>query len=175
MGVCFIGEFDINDFLKKYIKTKKGKIITTGGEVVGEHEGVQFYTIGQRHGIGEARLRSSELRRGESGTPYYIVEKRIKENVLVVANKAEEEKHYKKEVWLGYTNWISGKLPDTKKSYRARVRYRQPLQNCKLVAEGGKLKAVFSKPQRAITAGQSLVLYAGKTMLGGGIINHTEI
>ncbi|TSD02101.1 MAG: tRNA-specific 2-thiouridylase MnmA, partial [Parcubacteria group bacterium Athens0714_24] len=86
-GVCFIGEFDIMDFLKKYIKPRKGKVINLENKIVGEHNGVNFYTIGQRHG----------LSRG-GGIPYYIVAKDAKKNLLIVADKADEEKFYKKEV-----------------------------------------------------------------------------
>ncbi len=169
MGVCFIGEFNINEFLKKYIKPKKGKIITIAGEVIGEHEGVQFYTIGQRHGFSSASLRSTELRRGESGVPYYIVAKDIKKNIIIVADKSREEKYYKKEVELRSVNWLAGSAPDTKKIYQARIRYRQPLQSCRI--KGGKTyKVVFTKPQRAVTAGQSIVVYDKQNMLGGGII-----
>ncbi|MEK7575568.1 MAG: tRNA 2-thiouridine(34) synthase MnmA [Patescibacteria group bacterium] len=174
MGICFIGEFDIKEFLKKYIKFKKGKIIDQNGKIIDEHDGVMFYTIGQRHGFG-----------GGGGVPYYIVEKDIKKNLLIISNKADEEKFYKKEVEIEQVNWISGNSPaclDTRcpsghrVSFKARIRYRQPLQSCHLEAlllsgsKASKLKVVFTKPQRAVTPGQSLVIYDGQKMLGGGII-----
>lgn len=179
MGVCFIGEFPMADFLKKYIKVKKGKVITIDGKIVGEHEGAMFYTIGQRHGgfsLG-------------GGVPYYIVAKDIKKNLLIVADKASEEKFYKKEIEIDDVNWISGKAPGYldircpsghRMSFKARIRYRQPLQSCKIIFKKGsnKMRSLkfgnilvkFSKPQRAVTPGQSLVVYDGKTMLGGGVI-----
>jgi tRNA-specific 2-thiouridylase len=159
MGVCFIGEFDISDFLKRYIKPKKGKIITTEGVVVGEHEGVEFYTIGQRHGFSKG-----------GGVPYYVVNKDIKKNILIVADKAREEDFYKKEIELEKINWLAGKAPTQSKTYQARIRYRQPLQNCRLETKKGKVLVKFSKPQRAVTPGQSVVIYSGKEMLGGGVI-----
>jgi len=159
MGVCFIGEFDINDFLKRYIKPKKGKIVTTDGLTVGEHEGVEFYTIGQRHGFTKG-----------GGVPYYIVDKDVKKNILIVAGKAQEQDFYIKEVKIEKINWIAGKEPNTKKVYKARIRYRQPLQNCRLEIKKGKVLVKFSKAQRAVTPGQSVVIYSGKEMLGGGII-----
>jgi tRNA-specific 2-thiouridylase len=163
MGVCFIGEFPMADFLKKYIKIKKGKVMTTDGKIIGEHEGVMFYTIGQRHGGFSAG----------GGVPYYIVAKDIKKNLITVADKANEENFYKKEVEIGQVNWISGNPPTggANKTYKARIRYRQPLQNCKLKINNLKnYKVIFTKPQRAITPGQSLVIYDGQKMLGGGII-----
>lgn len=160
MGVCFIGEFDIIDFLKKYIKPKKGKVITVDGKIIGEHEGVMFYTIGQRHGISFG-----------GGVPYYIVSKNTKKNLLIVASKANEESFYKKEVEIKNVNWISNlETKFLSKRLRARIRYRQPLQSCKLKVVSGKLSVIFLKKQRAVTPGQSLVLYKGKEMLGGGII-----
>lgn len=159
MGVCFIGEFNINDFLKKHIKPKKGKIVTDSGKIIGEHEGVAFYTIGQRHGFS-----------GGGGVPYYIVAKDIKKNILTVSDKAGEVDFYKKEVELTNVNWISGEKPKENKMYQARIRYRQELQKCKIKIIGKKVRVNFLTPQRAITAGQSLVIYDGKTMLGGGVI-----
>ena len=164
MGVCFIGEFPMADFLKKYIKTKKGKVITYSsageGKIIGEHEGVMFYTIGQRHGGFSAG----------GGVPYYIVAKDIKKNLIIVADKASEENFYKKEIEIENVNWINGKASALNKTYKARIRYRQPLQNCKLLNTDYGLLVTFTKPQRAITPGQSLVIYDGKTLLGGGII-----
>ena len=163
MGVCFIGEFDMIDFLKKYIKPKKGKVVTPDGKMVGEHEGVMFYTIGQRHGFG-----------GGGGIPYYIVAKDIKNNLLIVADKWKEREFYKKEIGIEKVNWIIGFPPPLDRVYKARIRYRQPLQTCRILKAGRKTKTAkikFLKPQRAATPGQSLVIYNGKTLLGGGIIN----
>ena len=157
MGVCFLGEFDIAEFLKKYIKPKRGKVLRGDGKIVGEHEGVEFYTIGQRHGFSPG-----------GGVPYYIVKKDFRKNILIVADKIDEKNFYKKEVEIENANWISGKPLGhlVSKLLKARIRYRQPLQNCKIK----KNKIIFAEPQRAVTSGQSLVLYDGKEMLGGGII-----
>ncbi len=176
MGVCFIGKFNMADFLKKYIKPKKGKVITADGKVIGEHDGAVFYTIGQRHGFG-----------GGGGTPYYVVAKDIKKNLLIVADKKKEKDFLKKEVEIENANWISGRPPrrlearqlpsgskrDRAKLFKARIRYRQPLQSCRIKRlRRGKSawRVEFTKPQRAATPGQSLVVYDGQTMLGGGII-----
>ncbi len=186
MGVCFIGEFNMVDFLKKYIKPKKGKVVTAEGKVIGEHEGAVFYTIGQRHGFG-----------GGGGVPYYIVAKDIKKNLLIVSDKAHEKEFYKKEVEIESVNWISGDLgarhlsalrclaPKSPNLLKARIRYRQPLQSCRIIIpkstfQNGANKMLslgnstilikFSKPQRAVAPGQSLVIYDGQRMLGGGIM-----
>jgi len=163
-GVCFIGEFDMEDFLKKYIKPQKGKIMTAGGKIIGEHNGLAFYTIGQRHGFGFGG--------GESG-PYYVVEKDFKNNILIVAEKKDEKSFSRKEVVIGNASWISA-VPKVGKKYQARIRYRQPLEECE-VAEVSKnsTKIIFKNPQRAVTPGQSLVVYDGEEMLGGGIIQST--
>lgn len=160
-GVCFIGEFNMDDFLKKHIKTKKGEIITDKGEIIGEHEGLAFYTIGQRRGFGFGG--------GEKG-PYYIVEKDFKNNRLIVAEKFDEKDFGKKEVWINDVNWI-GKKPETGKTYQARIRYRQPLESCEVKEiSPGSAKIIFNNSQRAVTPGQSLVIYDGEEMLGGGIL-----
>jgi len=160
-GVCFIGEFDMKDFLKKYIKQKNGKVVTADGKIIGEHNGLAFYTIGQRHGFGFG---------GGEGGPYYIVEKDFKNNRLIVAEKKDEKKFSRKEVFIENANWISA-VPKIGKKYRARIRYRQPLEECE-AAEVSKnsTKIIFKNHQRAITPGQSLVIYDGEEMMGGGVI-----
>jgi len=160
-GVCFIGEFNMEDFLKKYIKQKKGKVVTAGGKIIGEHNGLAFYTIGQRHGFGFG---------GGEGGPYYIVEKDFKNNILIVAEKKDEKKFSRKEVVIRNASWISA-VPKIGKKYQARIRYRQPLEECE-VAEVSKnsTKIIFKNPQRSVTHGQSLVIYDREEMIGGGVI-----
>lgn len=160
-GVCFIGEFNMEDFLKKYIKPKKGNVITTSEKIIGEHNGLAFYTIGQRHGFGFG---------GGEGGPYYIVEKDFKNNRLIVAEKKEEKKFARKEVIIESINWISA-IPKIGKKYQARIRYRQPLEECEIMEiSKTSTKIIFKNPQRAITPGQSLVVYDREIMLGGGMI-----
>mgnify|MGYP001572455035 CR=1 FL=1 len=160
-GVCFIGEFNMEDFLKKYIKLQKGEVVTADGKIIGEHNGLAFYTIGQRHGFGFG---------GGEGGPYYVVEKDFKNNRLVVAEKKEEKKFSRKEVVIENINWISA-FPKIGKKYQARIRYRQPLEECKISkASKNSAKIVFDNPQRAVTPGQSLVIYDREEMMGGGVI-----
>ena len=154
--ICFI-KTTLDDFLRKYLKEKPGKIIDTQGKVLGEHRGLWFYTIGQRKGIGLA------------GGPYWVLDKNVKENTLIVTKN--EKDLFKKELICKNVNWISGKEPKLPLKIQAKIRYRHQLTwavSYKLKAKSYKL--VFEKPQRAITPGQSIVFYKGQEVLGGGII-----
>ncbi len=158
-GICFIGEIDMGEFLKKYIPVKRGSVITTAGKVVGEHDGLSFYTIGQRHGI--------EI---GGGIPYYVAEKKPETNTLVVAEGPYDEKLFSNELAVSDANWISGKEPKLPLKCEARIRYRQALQKCMVKKTDGGVHVFFAEPQRAVTPGQSIVFYLGDEMLGGGII-----
>ncbi len=159
-GVCFIGELDMRDFLKHFIPERRGKVKTTTGKTVGEHTGAEFYTIGQREGLGIG-----------GGIPYYVTAKDQKTNTLVVAEGPYDAGLFRNELAVSNVNWISGGAPSLPLRCRARIRYRQPVQKC-IVTKFSKfnLKVVFDEPQRAVTPGQSVVFYKGETMLGGGVI-----
>ena len=152
-GVCFIGPIDMKDFLSKYIKNKKGKIINVDGAVIGEHDGVYYYTIGQRHG----------LNIGDGGGPYYVVGKDMKKNIIYVGKKNDLGSSKLK---LSNISWVSEplKLPAR---IEVKIRYRSKSEIAILV-KNGELR--FIKSVRAITPGQSAVFYRGQEMLGGGII-----
>lgn len=166
-GLCFVGKVNFASFLRSYIKPRVGKVLTTSGKEVGEHDGVEFYTIGQRHGIGIG-----------GGTPYFVARRNKTTNTLIVAKDENDPKLYKKEINIANVNWISGKSPDLSRDYFVHIRYRQPLQKVKIMNYELGIKVIFDKPQRAVAEGQSLVLYdsellnniRGKEMLGGGII-----
>ncbi|MDP3729267.1 MAG: tRNA 2-thiouridine(34) synthase MnmA [bacterium] len=162
-GICFIGEINLKEFLKKHIKSKSGKTITTSGKIVGKHDGLNFYTIGQRHGFG-----------GGGGIPYYVVGKDFKKDQLIVAEGPYDDKLFGQKVVVKNINWISGKSPGSPLKCKAMVRYRQPLQDCVIKLHKSYIVGYFSEPQRALTEGQSMVLYKGKEMLGGGIIEKAE-
>jgi tRNA-specific 2-thiouridylase len=155
--ICFV-KTKINDFLKKHIITKAGKIIDTRGKIIGTHQGLAFYTIGQRKKI------------GLSGGPYYVVNKDLKRNYLIVTKN--EKDLYQKDLIVGKVNWISGEIPKLPQKIEIKIRYRQKATPALIISKlnDTKYKIQFKTPQRAITPGQSAVFYKKNELLGGGII-----
>ncbi len=174
-GICFIGQVSLKDFLTDYIPEKKGIIVNTAGKVVGEHQGAHFYTIGQRHlGITNYELGI----KGQERKPYYVAEKDIKTNTLLVA-EGNDPALYKNEVNLAQVNFIDTELGIRNKELKipvlARVRYRQPLFPATLIVHGQmssvSCQLLFDVPQKFVASGQSAVFYSKKgEMLGGGVI-----
>jgi tRNA-specific 2-thiouridylase len=168
-GICFIGEIDIHEFLKGYIPERKGRVLTTAGKVVGEHCGAEFYTIGQREGIGIG-----------GGIPYYVTGKDVRTNTLIVAEGPYDEALFRTELTATDVHWIYGEAPGFPLRCEARIRYRQPVQRCTVRCQlsGDRCQVEFDEPQRAITPGQSVVFYKsnpldaaqGVEMLGGAVI-----
>ncbi len=155
--VCFVHDRDLSGFLKKYIHPKKGAIVELkSGKKIGEHQGVQFYTIGQRVPVG--------------GTgPYYVVDKNLKKNQLMVIKKGNKNSPYK-ELILKDVNWISGAPPKSLKIL-VRTRYRQPLVLAKIMFHASNFKLYFGQPVKFIAPGQSAVFYGkNKELLGGSVI-----
>lgn len=165
-GLCFIGKIDIKDFLKNYIKEKKGKVLNEKGEVIGEHDGVFYLTIGQRHGF-------KITEKTPNDSPYYIIGKNIKDNTIIVSqNSTKVIESESKIIKLEKVNWTLDEVPDLSKKYSARIRYRQPLEECMIKKTSSKeFELHFTKPQKAMTEGQSAVVYDREICLGGGIIN----
>lgn len=156
-GICFIGEVNMRSFLQERIPCHPGKIVTVDGREIGAHEGLAFYTIGQREGLGIG-----------GGAPYYIVEKRPQTNELVVASNYHPAL-FRRELTAQNLNWFE----QIEAPYRcqARIRYRQPIQECVIVLRHeDQVQVVFDELQRAITPGQSIVFYDGDKVFGGGII-----
>ena len=152
-GVCFIGQFNMKEFLKMYIKPKAGKILDLHGKLVGEHDGVYYYTIGQRHGL--------NIKNGHG--PYFVVKKDLKKNIIYVGLEKDLQVKNAKIVNI---NWIE-KPQNFPVVLDVRARYRAPLKKATL-DKNGNLN--FKKGERAITSGQSAVFYKGNKVLGGGII-----
>jgi tRNA-specific 2-thiouridylase len=164
-GICFIGERRFDEFLARYLQKNPGEIRTADGEVIGEHAGLMFYTIGQRQGLGIGG------RHGGSGEPWYVIDKDMEHNILVVAQGVDHPALYKRGLRASRLHWISGHAPSPPFVCTARIRHQQPLQPCTLASIAGQDGCVeFERPQRAISAGQSVVFYSGDECLGGGII-----
>ena len=162
-GMCFVGEVEMREFLQERLPQDPGNVIATDGKIVGTHEGLAFYTIGQRKGLGIG-----------GGEPYYVVEKRMATKELVVSSNFHPSL-FKSELTALQLNWFA--KPELPFTCKARIRYRQPFQECRvssLPITKGEPEGVFVRflnPQRAVTPGQSIVFYDGENVLGGGIID----
>lgn len=166
-GLCFVGKVNMKEFLQRFLPQTAGAVVNTTGEKIGEHDGVQYYTIGQRHGF-------LITRKGTSDKPYYIIAKDLRKNTLTVSNdfleKAMIQSQKKQaDIKLKEVNWISGAEPNLRKKYSARIRYRQIPQVCALSKNARQISVKFEKPQN-VAEGQSLVIYDGELCLGGGVI-----
>lgn len=158
--ICFVPK-DINDFLKRHLKEKRGKIVDLKGNVLGFHSGLWFYTLGQRKGI------------GLSGGPFYVVRKDYKKNLLIVSKNQKDL--FKKEIVVEETNWIVD-LPQVCLGIKAKIRYRQELTPVEMIkALPSKRYLIrFKNRQRVPTPGQSIVFYQKEMVLGGGIIRNND-
>lgn len=161
-GICFIGERDFKTFLSEYLPARPGVMMTFDGEVKGKHDGLMYYTIGQRHGLGI----------GGAGEPWFVAGKDLKKNVLYVVQGFHHPRLYSDGLIAEKVNWISGEAPATPFSCTAKFRYRQKDSAVRVIPlEGGRVKVEFENPERAITPGQAVVFYDGEVCLGGGTID----
>jgi len=164
-GICFIGERPFREFLNRYLPRKPGPIRTPSGETLGEHVGLAFYTIGQRKGIGIGGKKDA------SGEAWYVAEKRMASNELVVVQGHDHPLLMKKSLRADEASWISGRIPESPSAHTAKTRYRQADAECVLESvEGARIEVGFNRPQWAVTPGQSVVLYDREVCLGGGVI-----
>jgi len=163
-GVCFIGERNFKEFLSSYLPAQPGEIRTLEGELKGRHDGLMYYTLGQRQGLGI----------GGSGTgePWFVAGKDLEKNVLYVAQGDKHPSLFSKSLTAETVNWISPNRPEGTFACTAKFRYRQPDQGVKVTFTGADTcEVAFDEPQKAITPGQSVVFYDGEVCLGGGIID----
>jgi tRNA-specific 2-thiouridylase len=161
-GICFIGERNFRQFLGQYLEAKPGNIKRLDGTVVGEHRGVAYYTLGQRKGLGL----------GGEGDCWYVVAKDPAANVVYVERGERHPALYADELTATEMTWVSGAPPaEMPFKCRAKARYRQQDQECVIsMREDDRVRVEFTRPQRALTPGQSAVFYDGEICLGGGII-----
>jgi tRNA-uridine 2-sulfurtransferase len=160
-GICFIGERNFKDFLSNYLPAKNGKMETFDGEVKGTHDGLMYYTIGQRHGLGI----------GGSGEPWFAIGKDLKRNVLYVGQGFHHEKLYSDSIIADKVSWVSNIEKPQEFECTAKFRYRQEDHKVTVrLLENDEVQVLFHQPIRAITPGQSAVFYQGEECLGGGTI-----
>jgi len=164
-GLCFMGKLDMKDFLKHFIEEKCGDVLDERGNVIGKHDGATFLTLGARHGF-------TITQKGTHNTPYYVIAKNVAINTITVSHEPLRtiEGKSNKQVAISKASWTRGVSPKKGGHFTARVRYRQPLEQCTIIHAGSKsAKILFTKPQ-IISSGQSLVFYDGDECLGGGVI-----
>ena len=164
-GICFIGERPFNEFLNKYIENSPGPIKNEYGKTLGEHIGLMFYTLGQRQGLGIGGSKTS------NGEPWFVAEKNIKENTLVVVQGRNHPLLFKDGLIAEQMHWIHGSLPRKHWVYGAKTRYRESDAPCEIdMIKGDSLEIFFGQKQWAITPGQSVVVYESNVCLGGAVI-----
>ena len=167
-GVCFIGERDFKPFLQGFLPAQPGPMVTEAGETIGRHDGLMYYTLGQRRGLGIGG------QKGGDGGRWFVIEKDLENNRLVVAQGEDSPRLYTTHCRASQATWIAGRAPAASFDCTAKYRYRQPDQRVHVeVGEGGELLVTACEPQRAVTPGQSVVLYDGEVCLGGAIADET--
>ncbi|HHY72901.1 MAG TPA: tRNA 2-thiouridine(34) synthase MnmA [Bacillus bacterium] len=161
-GICFIGERNFKEFLSNYLPAQPGKMTTLDGEVKGTHDGLMYYTIGQRHGLGI----------GGAGEPWFAIGKNLKENILYVGQGFHNEALYSDSLLAVNVSWVSDQKPMEPFHCTAKFRYRQPdIPVTVEIIDDNIVKVIFGEPVRAITPGQSVVFYNGDECLGGATID----
>jgi tRNA-uridine 2-sulfurtransferase len=163
-GVCFIGERDFKEFLSNYLPAQPGDMCTVDGEIKGRHDGLMYYTLGQRQGLG--------IGGAGTGEPWFVADKDLKHNRLIVVQGDKHPRLYSKGLTAVNINWISPNKPQGEYRCTAKFRYRQADQGITMrFVNDNTCEVVFDEPQKAITPGQSVVFYDGEVCLGGGIID----
>ena len=166
-GICFIGERNFKNFLKGYLPSQPGDIVDMDGKKVGRHDGLMYYTIGQRRGIGLGGTTESQQR-------WFVAEKDLKNNRLIVSH-GDQSVLMSNSLVSNAVNWIPS--PPTQRQFEcyAKFRYRQPEQNVSVtILDDGKVFVKFAQPQRAVTEGQYVVFYDQENCLGGGVIDQVN-
>jgi tRNA-specific 2-thiouridylase len=177
-GLCFVGKINIKEFLSHYIEFQPGNVLDKNGEIIGRHPGALFFTIGERHGFTVTKKTPNEER-------FFVIDKDMEQNTITVSDRTHNNQSRfpaEKTARLTRVNWISGgtwdyssamKLRKNDNEYplQARIRYRQPLQNIKIVSVNiSEVMIELENSQDSLTPGQSLVIYDGEECVGGGII-----
>lgn len=168
-GICFIGERKFRDFLAKYLLSSPGKIRTIDGLIIGEHQGLMYHTLGQRKGLGIGGLKNS------AETPWYVIDKNIKDNELIVAQGRDHPALFSIGLIAGHLHWVNRQPLLSPLNCNVKTRYRQESVPCRVIPiDSDKIEVRFAKPIPAVTPGQSAVFYLGDVCLGGGIIEQLK-
>ncbi|MBI2970550.1 MAG: tRNA 2-thiouridine(34) synthase MnmA [Gammaproteobacteria bacterium] len=167
-GICFIGERPFRAFLSRYLPSRPGEIRSADGQVIGEHEGVHLYTVGQRQGLKVGGIS------GRGQAPWYVADKELEQNVLVVVQGRDHPLLYSRGLRATNPHWIDGRVPAGPMRLSAKIRYRQADQKCLVdPIDEQSLHVTFQVPQRAAAPGQYIVFYDGDVCLGSAIIEST--
>jgi len=179
-GICFIGERKFKTFLQDFILAKPGVMKTPKGKIIGKHDGLMFYTLGQRKGLQIGGVKNTDE------SPWFVVDKDIPNNILIVAQGHDHPLLFSSELMCEQLHWISGHAPNAFRSpcgsvgamareaslkCTAKIRYRQTDQACVIqLLDNNTARIIFDEPQRAVTPGQAIVFYKGEVCLGGAVI-----
>lgn len=165
-GICFIGERKFTEFLGQYLPAQPGKIETVDGEIIGEHQGLMYHTLGQRKGLGIGGLKNS------NDNPWYVVDKDLERNILIVAQGGQHPRLMSTGMVVNQLHWVDRKGPADGATITVKTRYRQQDVACSIkIVEADVIEVTFAQPVAAVTPGQSAVFYDGEVCLGGGIID----
>ena len=167
-GICFIGERRFKTFLQEFLLAQPGEIQTIQGKCIGQHDGIMFYTLGQRKGLNIGGRQDS------SESPWYVIDKDCDTNTLIVGQGHDHPRLFKTRLHCNDLHWISGHPPSTSFHASAKIRYRQCAQACTVTLnqDATDAEVIFQDQQRAITPGQAIVFYRDNNCLGGGTIAH---
>lgn len=164
-GICFIGERKFKDFLARYLPAQPGPIETAEGQRIGEHQGLMYHTLGQRKGLHIGGMQ------GFGDTPWYVVDKDVTNNVLIVGQGDDHPRLFSKGLIANQLHWVDRLGPQVPLQCSVKTRYRQQDIPCTVTPQtDGSVEVLFDSPQKAVTPGQSAVFYQGAVCLGGGII-----
>jgi tRNA-specific 2-thiouridylase len=168
-GICFIGERKFKEFLSRYLPAQPGEIRDTEGTYLGNHQGLMYYTLGQRQGLGIGGLA------GSSGEPWYVVDKDMGNNILIITQGHDHPRLYNLSLIAHQLHWIAEPPQTVPYRCNAKIRYRQSDQECTIISlQESTCEVKFVNRQWAITPGQSVVFYEGDQCLGGGIIQDSK-
>jgi tRNA-specific 2-thiouridylase len=164
-GICFIGERKFKDFLQRYLPAQPGDIVDENGQRIGQHEGLMYYTLGQRKGLGIGGGH------GEGNHPWFVADKNLATNQLIAVQGEDHPSLYHQYLSAHQLDWVKGEAPPINTPLKAKIRYRQTEQPCQILQnQDGEIRVGFDHPQKAVTPGQSIVFYNNQICLGGGVI-----